>query len=146
MDEKFISQYILSTYDGVQVVDDEENAFFFYDAENRIPFVTIIGSNKYDTYSDLDRSRVYRLNIGIGKQTFRSMFPVEKIPTESGYDFSALDTLMPHPEYGRMYWVCILNPSESTFEKVRPMLGEAYEIAVKKYNAAQSATGKPRRV
>lgn len=139
MEANDIRQYILQEFEGVQVVNDEENSFFFYDAENRAPFVTIVANNKYDTYSNLDRRGVYRLNIGIGKLTFRSMFPVEKIPTESGYDFTALDVLMPHPEYGRMYWVCILNPSASTFAKVRAMLNEGYEIAVKKFNAAQAA-------
>jgi hypothetical protein len=34
-----------------------------------------------------------------------------------------------------MYWVCVLNPSAETFEtEVRPLLSEAYELAVSKYN------------
>ena len=42
---------------------------------------------------------------------------------------------MPHPVYGRMYWVCVLNPSDETLEtKARPLLVEAYELAVSKYN------------
>jgi hypothetical protein len=41
---------------------------------------------------------------------------------------------MPHPVYGRMYWVCVLNPSEETFEtKVRRLLAEAYDLAVSRY-------------
>ena len=139
MTESDIRHYVLETFDGVQVVDDEENSFFFYDAENRVPFVTVVANNKYDTYSDLSRQGVFRLNIGIGKQTFRSMFPVEKIPTESGYDFTEIDVLMPHPEYGRMYWVCVLSPSEASFQKLRPLLTEAYDIAVRKFNATRSA-------
>ena len=50
-----------------------------------------------------------------------------------------MDKLMPHPVYGRMYWVCVLNPSESTFETIRPLLDEAYEIAVKKYERLAAA-------
>ncbi len=51
------------------------------------------------------------------------------------YDFTTLDQLMPHPVYGRMYWVCVLNPTNETFEtKVRSLLAEAYEMAVSKYN------------
>lgn len=141
MDENDISKYLLETFDSVDVINDQGNLFFFCDPKNKLPFVTIITNNNYDNYSDLDRPGVFRLNIGIGKETYRSMFPVENLPAESGYDFTALDQVMPHPEYGRVYWVCILNPSESTFNDLRPMLDEAYQNAVKKHNAAQSAKG-----
>src|SRR4029078_5344547 len=98
-----------------------------------------------DHFSDLNRPSVFRLNIGIGKETFRSLFGKPSLPAErdsaengsenaSGYDFTALDHVMPHPVYGRMYWVCVLNPSNETFEtKVQPLLAEAYERAVGKY-------------
>jgi Family of unknown function (DUF6194) len=53
---------------------------------------------------------------------------------ESGYDFTALDQLMPHPVYGRQYWACVLNPNAATFQAVvRPLLVEAYDLAVSKY-------------
>ncbi len=139
MDEKDIRKYLLETFDGVDVIEDQDNFFFFCDPKNRLPFVTIITNNNYDNYSDLDRPGVFRLNIGIGKETYRSMFPVDKLPTESGYDFTALDQVMPHPEYGRVYWICVLNPSKSTFNDLRPMLDEAYQNAVRKFSAAQSA-------
>jgi hypothetical protein len=138
MEANDIRQYILATFDDVHEAEDEDSSFFFYDTDNRIPFATIVASDKYDTYSDLDRRDIFRLNIGIGKQTFRSMFPVDSLPTESGYDFTAQDVLMPHPEYGRVYWVCVLNPSRSTFDKILPLLADAYEIAVRKYNAARA--------
>jgi hypothetical protein len=42
---------------------------------------------------------------------------------------------MPHPVvYGRMYWVCILNPSEATFQAVvQPLLAEAYKLDVARH-------------
>jgi predicted DNA-binding protein (MmcQ/YjbR family) len=51
---------------------------------------------------------------------------------ESEHDFTALDTLIPHPVYGRNHWVSVLNPSESTFESIKPLLHEAHAIAVKR--------------
>ncbi|CAN5165534.1 DUF6194 family protein [soil metagenome] len=141
MDENDIRKYILKTFQSVDVIEDLGNFFFIFDPKNKIPFVTIVTNNKYDNYSDLDRRGVFRLNIGIGKETYRSMFPVDKIPTESGYDFSALNKVMPHPEYGRVYWVCVLNPSESTFNDLLPMLDEAYQRAIRKYKTAQFAEG-----
>lgn len=35
------------------------------------------------------------------------------------YDFTALDTLMPHPVYGSLWWVCVLNPGPKSFETVQ---------------------------
>lgn len=150
--EAEISLYITSTFEGVDVVADSGTSFFFYNPDSslppdhRFPFVTLVTSDVYDQFSNLDRPGVFRLNIGIGKPTFRSLFGSPKLPSGNdsaaessdnygGYDFTALDQLMPHPVYGRQYWVSVLNPGYETFEtKVRPLLAEAYELAVSKYN------------
>ena len=146
MNEFEMSRYITKAFEGVDVVVDRGNSFFFYNPDSnvppdhRFPFVTLVTSDLYDQFSDLNRPSVFRLNIGIGKQTFRSLFGSSKLPTgedgenSSTYDFTALDQVMPHPVYGRMLWVCVLNPGDETFEtKVRPLLVEAYELAVSKY-------------
>lgn len=39
---------------------------------------------------------------------------------------------MPHPIYGYMGWVCVLNPGPSTLTKVKELLAEAYGTAVEK--------------
>ena len=49
-------------------------------------------------------------------------------------DFTTLDTIMPHPDYSSQFFLCVLSPSEATFERIRPMLAEAYDIAMKRYN------------
>jgi hypothetical protein len=36
---------------------------------------------------------------------------------------------MPHPIYGRNHFVCVLNPSDETFESLKALLEEAYKIA-----------------
>src|SRR5690242_16894626 len=151
MNETEMSQYITDTFEGVDVVVAMDASFFFYNPDSslppdhRFPFVTIVTNDLHDQFSNLDRPSVFRLNIGVGEQTFRSLFGDPKLlpdmhsATESGtsssdYDFTALDQVMPHPVYGRMLWVCVLNPSDETFEtKVRPLLVEAYDMAVSKY-------------
>ncbi len=40
---------------------------------------------------------------------------------------------MPHPHYAPQYFICVLSPSEATFERIRPLLAEAYELAVQRY-------------
>ncbi len=43
----------------------------------------------------------------------------------------SLDRLLPHPLYAPQSWICPLNPSEATFEQVKPMLVEAYQPAAR---------------
>ncbi len=140
MDETHVKKYLLANFAGVDMIEDEGNLFFFCDPKNRVPFATVVTTSKYDTYSDLDRPGVYRLNIGVGKDTYRSLFPSGQMPLELGYDFTANDVILPHPEYGRIYWICVLNPSEATFDALKPMLAEAHELAIKKYDSAQAAS------
>lgn len=143
MNEAAITQYIVDTFDGVDTAVAMGATFFFYDPDRMFPFATIVTDDTHDQASDLNRPNVFRLNIGIGKQTFRSLFgasPARDV-VDSGYDYTALDQLMPHPVYGRMYWVCVLNPSAATFESVvRPLLAEAYQLDVGKY-AKRAARG-----
>ncbi len=151
MNEAEISRYITDTFEGVDVIEVSGDSFFFYNpdsnlpSDHRFPFVTLVTKDVYDQFSNLNRPSVFRLNIGLTKQAFRMLFPLSMPPVkedsaaESGddlnnYDFTALDQVMPHPVYGRMYWLCVLNPSNDTFEaKIRPLLSEAYKLAVSKY-------------
>ncbi|MFL6513613.1 MAG: DUF6194 family protein, partial [Chthoniobacterales bacterium] len=80
-------------------------------------------------------------NIGLTRQTFRTLFPSYTDRREPGglnsaaadYDFAALDQLLPHPVYGSQSWVSILNPSESTFrDTVQALLAEAYQTAAER--------------
>ena len=130
MDESAIVRYISETFEGVEVTA-EGDYYFFYDPERMFPFATLVTGDRHDQFSNLDRPGVFRLNVGVSKQTFRSLFGEKP----EGHDFAALDRLMPHPVYGKMYWLCVLNPSAETFEAVKPLLAEAYAISVKKRQA-----------
>jgi predicted DNA-binding protein (MmcQ/YjbR family) len=55
------------------------------------------------------------------------------------YDFTALDVIMPHPHYAQQSFICVLSPGDATFEKVRPLLAEAYDIAVRRFNRRNKA-------
>ncbi|HYL08151.1 MAG TPA: DUF6194 family protein [Candidatus Udaeobacter sp.] len=145
MDEQGIRDYVARTFAGVDVeVGSKEggapeiawgDTFFIYDPQRnlegtgRFPFATIVTKDygDFDNASKLDRPGVFRLNIGVSKATYRQMFP-----QNGGHDFTALDTPMPHPVYGPQHWVCVLNPSDVTFQSLEPLLAEAYEIAVKR--------------
>lgn len=134
MNESSVTNYITKTFPGVETTTAFGYTFFFYKSDHMLPFATLISSNQeHDQISNLDRPGVFRLNIGISRETFQSLFGTAKVDV-SNYDFTALDVIMPHPEYAPQNFICVLSPSEATFERVQSLLAEAYEIAVRRYN------------
>lgn len=140
MTQAAIIRYIVETFDGVYADRSTDDTFFFYDPERMFPFATIVtADNDVDNLSNLNRPSVFRLNIGIARATYQSLFaaapadPAGRADEGGGHDFTALDRLMPHPLYGRMHWVCVLNPGTATFEALRPLLAEAYKLSVGRY-------------
>lgn len=139
MNEESIARYITATFDNIEVETGDGSLFFFYGAERNFPTTTLVSKDNYDQFSNLDRPSVFRLNVGISRETYRSLFGAPPAPSREpeqaadiAYDFTALDQIMPHPVYGQMFWICVLNPSVATFERVRPLLAEAYDLTVKR--------------
>jgi hypothetical protein len=132
MNETSVADYITSTFPGVEVTTAFGYTFFFHGSDHRLPFATLASSdNEHDRVSNLDRPGVFRLNIGVSKETFHSLFGVTAVDP-SGYDFTLLDVIMPHPHYARQYFICLLSPSDATFDRVRALLAEAYDLAVRR--------------
>lgn len=92
-----------------------------------------------DTASSLDRDGVFRLSIGIGPDAYERLFgprpprPAKGHPAETGHDFLALDTVTPHPVYGWMGWIAVLNPTVDTFARVAPLIAAAQSLAAAKF-------------
>lgn len=129
MTDAEMAQYICETFPGVETSTNFGYTFFFYGSDHMLPFATMISSdNEYDRVSNLDRPGVYRLNIGVSKPTFVSLFGAGKIDPAQ-YDYTAIDRIMPHPDYHPQSFICVLSPSPATFERVRTFLAEAYELA-----------------
>ena len=75
-----------------------------------------------DQNSNLTARGAYRLNIGLGRESFNTL-----IDPAAQYDYAATDVVIPHPTYAKQRWVGIVNPSRATFEEqVRELLDEAY--------------------
>jgi hypothetical protein len=154
MDQDAIIQYVTDTFAGVEVLRPTDgpgagDTFFIYDPQRNIdpkhqfPFTTIVTKDygDFDNTSHLDRPDVFRLNIGVSRETFGTLFghpPGDDSAMGTGYDFAALDRLMPHPAYARQSWVCVLNPSPESFEAVKPLLAEAYSRAATRHARGQT--------
>lgn len=134
MDEHAVMANITGKMVGVDQTTVGDDTFFFANPERdpepdqMFPFATLVTSDAYDDSSKLGRPGVYRLNIGVSKETFRSLLGPDA--TIKAWDYAALDTLIPHPVYGNMFWLSVLNPSEATFASLQPLLAEAYALAV----------------
>lgn len=125
LNEASLEKHLAEQLDDLQTVSKEGVTFFFYGPDRMFPFATIVTKDSdYDRASQLDRPTVFRLNIGVTKATFATLFGATG-ETEKVYDPTVLDQLMPHPVYAAQSWVCVLNPSGVTFQSVLPLLVEA---------------------
>ncbi len=154
MDQDAIIRYLTETFTGIEVLRPTDgpgagDTFFIYDPQHNLepkrqfPFATIVTKDygDFDNASQLHRPDVFRLNIGVSRETFRALFgylPAEASTHSATYDFAALDRLMPHPVYATQSWVCVLCPSAETFEGVKPLLLEAYSRAATRYASGQT--------
>lgn len=141
MNQADIFEYITETYENVRPAEAWGDTFFYYNPTEHLPdevyFATLkANDDDYDNLSNLNRDDVFRLSIGVSKPTFISLFgqpAQEQGAVDPRFDYAALDQLMPHPVYGRIFWVCIQNPSDDTFrETLKPLLEDAYNLAVSK--------------
>ena len=145
MDPEGIRRHVEATCPGVNVTTDAEGSLFFiFDprrdlpANRQIPFATVVVSDKYDPASALLRQPGnFRLNIGAPLEDYRRRFgdppafPKDGGVAEPGRDYAVLDTLMPHPVYAAMGWLCVLNP-ERTWPEAERLLAQAYAQAARK--------------
>jgi hypothetical protein len=157
MTPEAIQQHITQTFDGVHVIDHQGDLFFYYNPGTHQPddlyFATLMQSDQYDKASNLGREGIYRLNLGLEKSTFKAHFgdhdwqPGPDAILQTGHDYTAQNTLIPHPYYGTSSWASILNPTPETFAHlIVPLLTEAHARALRKFQkraTARQATPKP---
>ena len=124
-DRAALIDLIATHWPNASVARTDGAVFFSLDASNWPNFATIVWTDAFDmgNPSDLARPGVYRLNIGLGKESFQRLVGSMQDP-----DYRALDRLMPHPVYARQHWVAILNPSRAMLDAtVMPLLTEAHD-------------------
>ncbi|MCX4855377.1 DUF6194 family protein [Streptomyces canus] len=104
------------------------DAFFYYAPDGRMPpatqpYGTIVTKNyPDDSASDLDPPGRWRVNVHVGRTA---------LPDLAGgrHDLAAADVVLPHPVYGPLGWICVVNPGERTTGTVVRLLREAHEAA-----------------
>jgi len=138
-DRDALIDLITTTWPESVVATIPDAVFFSLDESNWPNFATIVWSDAFDegAPSDLSaRADVYRLNIGVGKESFERLVGGLTDP-----DYAAVDAFMPHPVYAKQRWISIVNPSDETMrDAVMPLLTEAHDRL-----AAQRERQKPKR-
>ena len=117
--------YITETWRETDVVQAMNAWFFSLDPDKHWPnFATLVTTDEHDHASDLSRPGVYRLNIGVDRETFEAI----AAGAGSDPDYTAFDRVLPHPVYAAQRWVCIVKPSAATFrDVVVPLLTLAHD-------------------
>ncbi|MFB7941445.1 DUF6194 family protein [Streptomyces sp. NPDC056049] len=111
------------------------DAFFYYAPDGRIPgntqpYGTIVTRNQPgDTASDLDPPGRWRVNVRVDRATFRRLTGEEPRSLGRPRDHAAADTVMPHPVYGPLGWVSVVDPGERTTDTVLGLLRDAHGAA-----------------
>src|SRR5262245_43439840 len=98
-----IIDYITTHFAGVEYMKNGEDSFFVYNPRGdlkpnqQIPFITVISKDDYDTASNLSREGVFRVNVGVAKETYQKLFgdlpafPKDGGIVSTGHDFSAIN-------------------------------------------------------
>ncbi|MGY1779825.1 DUF6194 family protein [Geodermatophilus sp. SYSU D01036] len=96
------------------------------------PFATVVTKDQPgDRSSRLDRPGTFRVNVGVGREEFTAL--VGRAPREpAGDDEPApdeADTVLAHPVYGGLGWICVVDPGPRTAATVRDLLTRAHARA-----------------
>lgn len=145
-----VVDYISSEFYGLAPQKAWGEMTFFYNPDHVLTRGTYFCTLKEkdgenDKASRLDRPDVYRLNFGLPTNAYLKRFGPKPERPEKGHaiqgpwDFTKLDQITPHPVYGWMGWVAVLNPSSETFEQCKPLLALAYDKAVKAFGKRREA-------
>ena len=111
------------------------DAFLYYAPDGVVPsaqpFATVVTKDyPGDESSRLDRSGAFRVNVAAGRDEFRRWTgadPREAAP--SGVDPSTPDVVIPHPVYGCLGWLAVVDPGPRTEDALRDLLRTAHSLA-----------------
>ncbi|WP_147917452.1 DUF6194 family protein [Ruania zhangjianzhongii] len=108
------------------------DVFFYFSADGEIPpgqpFATVITKDYPHEPAWQREAHSIRVNIHVGAPAFAELLgyaPGER----SGPEPSAVDVLMPHPAYGELGWIAVVDPGTRTSAIVTEQLGAAYRAA-----------------
>lgn len=131
------------SFDGVLVLSPEPGGefpaiavgdhFFYHAPDGRIPHGQPYGTIVTKDYPDDTASRLgeegrWRVNVHVGRARFRELLGTDPRVGEAS-EVAAADAVVPHPVYGALGWVAVVNPGDRTAELVLDLLRAAHDDA-----------------
>jgi hypothetical protein len=134
---KKIIDHLLGRFPDTVVVSAWGETSVFYNPGRVLPrgvyFATVKEKDgENDRASQLDRADVFRFNVGTSRSLFFERFgpppprPAKGHAIEGNWDFAQPNVVTPHPVYGWMSWVSVLNPSPHTLVELGEMIEAAF--------------------
>jgi hypothetical protein len=123
-------QLLRETFPDAVIARVESAIFFSLDEKHWPNFATIVWSDEFDegAPSNLAREGVYRVNVGVDRQTFERMVGSQVNP-----DYAAFDSFMPNPTYAKQRWISVINPShDSVCDTLLPLIAVAHDRLVRR--------------
>lgn len=118
-------QLLRDRYPDAVVAQIGSAAFFSLDEKHWPNFATVVWTDEHDegAPSNLARPGVYRINVGVDRETFTRLVGGDADP-----DYAAFDRFVPHPVYAKQRLISILNPSHATVrEALLPLVDQAHD-------------------
>lgn len=108
--------------------------FFYYAPDGEIPHGQPYGTVVTKDYPDDEASHLggpdgrWRVNVHVGRERFRALVGSDPRDGEAG-EVAEADVVVPHPVYGALGWVAVVNPGERTTGVVLDLLRAAHDDA-----------------
>ena len=118
-------QLIRGAFPDAVVASIDSAVFFSLDESHWPNFVTVVWTDEHDegAPSDLARDGVYRVNVGVDRETFERLVGSSEDP-----DYAAFDRFVPHPVYAKQRWISVVNPSHATVrDTLMPLIAQGHE-------------------
>ncbi len=109
--------------------------FFYFAPDGQVPereqpYATIVTKNyPDDILCDLDQPDRWRLNVHVGRVAYIELLGTDPRVEPTAVDFTAVDTVLPHPVYRAQGWISIVNPAARTQALAVDLLGRAHDAA-----------------
>ena len=134
-DHHWISDFVQSLGDVLTVSPVEGDGtpeiawgdlFFYYAPDGVVPpgqpFATIVTKDYPGEPPAGLGDGAFRVNIDAGRR--------DEVPVE---DPALRDTVMPHPVYGHLGWVCVVEPGEGATPLLHDLLSQAHDAAKRRW-------------
>jgi hypothetical protein len=118
-------QLVTDAFPDAAIARIDSAVFFSLDEKHWPNFATIVWTDEHDegAPSNLARDGVYRLNVGVDRETFQRL-----VGSATDPDYAAFDRFVPHPVYAKQRWISILNPSHATVrDRLMPLIAAGHD-------------------